>query len=426
MLFDKPLYEMLRPLREEEFVGHKGIVNTLKPQNLILWGPPGIGKTTIANLLSKKWQKPFYQLSAVLSGKKEVKETIDIIEKKGIQSIIFIDEIHAFNKTQQNVFLQHIEKGLVIFIGATTENPSFEIISPLISRALLIKMEKLKSDELKAILKRAVEFLRANDFNFTFYGDFLNDIVIFSDGDARIALNTFENIVDYVFTKGGTCIEKDDVIKNLGAKVLLYDKKYEEHYNLLSAFHKSLRGSDPDAALYWGFRMLESGEEPRNIFRRLIACASEDIGNADPIALTVAVNAWKSFEFLGRPEGDLPLGQAILYIATAPKSNSVYKAIKQVKASIKSQGYLPVPIHLRNAVNNVMKKLGYGKQYKYPHDYPYAFVKQNYLPDELKNKRFYEPNDVGFEREIKKRLFWWKKLCDKESSMQVDTNEGEN
>ena len=410
MLFKKPLYEIIRPSSIEDFVGHKNIIKKLTPQNLILWGPPGVGKTTLAHLLSIKWGKPFFQLSAVLSGKKDVKELIEKIEKTGVQSIIFIDEIHAFNKSQQNIFLQHIEKGNIIFIGATTENPSFEVITPLLSRASLIQLKKLDFEESKTILKRALKYLNDKKIKLSFYNDFFEDIILYSDGDARILLNTLENIAEYLLAEKRTNIEKKDIKEICGKKVLLYDKKYEEHYNLLSAFHKSLRGSDPDAALYWGFRMLESGEEPRNIFRRLIACSSEDIGNADPNALTITVNAWQSFEFLGRPEGDLPLAQAIVYVATAPKSNTIYRAIKRVKRAIKEEGYLEVPLHLRNSVTTLMKSLGYGKNYKYPHDYPYAFVKQEYLPEKIKNRKFYKPNDVGFEREIKKRLAWWKNL----------------
>jgi len=416
LLFDKPLYEIVRPKNEQEFVGHNSIVKSLAPRNLILWGPPGVGKTTLANLLSIKWKKPFYQLSAVLSGKKDVKELMDRIEKQGVQSVIFIDEIHAFNKSQQNVFLKHIEQGLILFIGATTENPSFEIISPLISRATVIRLEKLGYEELKKIFRRAVDFLRENNISCDFYNEFADDLILFADGDARVLLNTFENVVTLVLAEQRRMAEKEDFFAICGEKAILYDNRYEEHYNLLSAFHKSLRGSDPDAALYWGFRMLEAGEEPRNIFRRIIACASEDIGNADPNAISVAVNAWHAFEFLGRPEGDLPLAQAIVYIATAPKSNSIYKAIKSVKNAIKKEGYLPVPLHLRNSITALMKEAGYGKGYKYPHDFPYAFVKQEYLPKKLKGKKFFNPNDVGFEREINKRLLWWKNFREKGNS----------
>ena len=243
----------------------------------------------------------------------------------------------------------------------------------------------------------------------SYYDDFIQDLCLFANGDARVLLNTLEQIL-VSFKDKNISITKEVFFENIGQKNIIYDKKYEEHYNLLSAFHKSLRGSNPDAALYWAFRMLDSGEEPRAIFRRLIACASEDVGNADPNALVVAVNAWQAFEFLGIPEGELPLAQAVIYIASAPKSNSVYEAKNSVKYEIKKSGYKPVPIHLRNPVTNYMKKLGYGKEYKYPHDYPYSFVKQDYFPEELSGKKFYKPKEVGFEREIKKRLDWWKKV----------------
>ena len=414
MLFEKPLYEIIRPTDFDAFFGHKEIIRNLSPQNIILWGPPGVGKTTIAYILSKKWNKPFYQLSAVLSGKKEVKDILEKIEREKIQSIIFIDEIHAFNRAQQNIFLQHIEKGLIILIGATTENPSFEIISPLLSRATLIKLEKLLFEDLTKIFYRAEQILKKRSIILEYYDNFLEHIIMSANGDARILLNNYERVAEYVLSKNRKKILEQDLMDALSDNTILYDKKYEEHYNQLSAFHKSLRGSDPDAALYWGFRMLEAGEEPRNIFRRLIACASEDIGLADPNALTIAVSAWQSFEFLGRPEGDLSFAEAIVYIATAPKSNSIYKAIRKVKEIIKKEGYLPVPYHLRNPVTHLMKKSGYGKGYKYPHNYPFSYVKQEYLPEKIKNINFYKPKDIGFEREINKRLEWWQKIKEKE------------
>ena len=409
MLFNKPLYEILRPKDFSKFSGHKEILENLKkPENLILWGPPGVGKTTLAYILANQWNKPFYQLSAVLSGKKDVKSIIDKVEEKNTQTIIFIDEIHAFNKSQQNIFLKHIETGLILLIGATTENPSFEIISPLLSRTKLIVLKRLSFDDLSVIFDNAMDFLKQNNFNINFYEEFKEHLINYSNGDARILLKTFEQLLS-LYNKNDIFITKEDFLKSIGEKTMLYDKKYDEHYNLLSAFHKSLRGSDPDAALYWAFRMIESGEEPRAIFRRLIACASEDIGNADPQALILAVNSWQAFEFLGRPEGDLALSQAIIYIATAPKSNSVYKAMNHVKSLIKKTGYEPVPLHLRNAVNSFMKKLNYGKDYKYPHDYPYSIVYQTYLPESIQNLKFYFPKEVGFEREIKKRVDWIEK-----------------
>ncbi len=410
MLFSKPLYQLIRPKNLKEFIGHDEIIKNLNPQNLILWGPPGVGKTTLAYILSEEWKKPFFELSAVLSGKKEVKEILDKVTESGVQHVLFIDEIHAFNRTQQNVFLKHLEEGKIILIGATTENPSFEVISPLISRCKVIKLEKLTQNNLQEILKRAIEFCRAKNIKISYYENFLDDITLFADGDARVLINTFENLIETLMENKNVHITKKDFFNLIDKNYYLYDKSYEEHYNLISAFHKSLRGSDPDAALYWCFRMLEAGEDPRYILRRLIVCASEDIGNADPNALNIAVNAMKAFEFVGPPEGFLAIAQATIYIASAPKSNSVYKAMKAVKKEIKDTGSLPVPLHLRNAVTNLMKKMGYGRDYRYPHDYEYHFVNQEYFPDGIKNRKYYTPGDFGFEKEIKKRLEWWLKL----------------
>ncbi len=410
MLFSKPLYQLIRPKNLYEFIGHDKAIKNLTPQNLILWGPPGIGKTTLAYILSEKWKKPFFEMSAVLSGKKEVKEILDKVTESGLQYILFIDEIHAFNRTQQNIFLKHLEEGKIILIGTTTENPSFEVISPLISRCKIIKLEKLNQDNLKEILKRAIRFCEEKNIKIVYYEDFFEDITLFADGDARVLINTFENLIETLKKDEIVQITKEDFFDLINKNYYLYDKSYEEHYNLISAFHKSLRGSDPDASLYWLFRMLEAGENPRYILRRLIVCASEDVGNADPNALNVAINALHAFEFVGPPEGFLAIAQATLYIATCPKSNSVYKAMKKVKKEIKDTGSLPVPLHLRNAVTDLMKKMGYGKDYKYPHDYDYHFISQEYFPEGVKNKKFYEPGDFGFEKEIKKRMKWWEKL----------------
>jgi len=410
MLFKKPLYQLIRPKKLEEFIGHENVIKKLTPQNLILWGPPGVGKTTLAHILAKEWDRPLFEISAVLSGKNEVKEILNKIQLNLIQPVIFIDEIHAFNRTQQNVFLKHIEEGKIILIGATTENPSFEVISPLISRCKIIKLEKLTQEDLKKILNRAISYCEKKGIKVEYYEDFFDDITIYADGDARILINTFESLVEKNLKDNSVTITKEEFFSIIDKNFYHYDKKYEEHYNLISAFHKSLRGSDPDASLYWLFRMLEAGEDPRYILRRLIVCASEDVGNADPNALNVAVNAMHAFEFVGPPEGYLAIAQATLYIATAPKSNSVYKAMKEVKKEIKATGSLPVPLHLRNPVTNLMKKLGYGKDYKYPHDYEYGFVNQEYFPEGVKNRKFYYPKDFGFEKEIKKRIQWWEKL----------------
>ena len=408
MLFSKPLYQLIRPKKIEEFTGHKDILKKLNPQNIILWGPPGVGKTTLAYILADNWKKPFIELSAVLSGKKEVKEILEKVSDSGIQHILFIDEIHAFNRTQQNVFLKHLEEGKILLIGATTENPSFEVISPLISRCKIIRLEKLTQEDLKIILKRAIEYCKSKGIEVSYYDDFINDITLYADGDARILINTFEMLVE-----NSKEITKERFFKTIEKNYYHYDKSYEEHYNLISAFHKSLRGSDPDASLYWLFRMLEAGEDPKYILRRLIVCASEDVGNADPNALNVAINAMHAFEFVGPPEGYLAIAQATLYIATAPKSNAVYRAMKRVKEEIKQSGSLSVPLHLRNPVTSLMRQMGYGKDYKYPHDFDFHFVNQEYFPDGIKNKKYYEPGEFGFEKEIKKRLEWWKRLKNK-------------
>ena len=413
MLFKKPLYQLIRPESLDSFIGHESIIKNLKVQNLILWGPPGVGKTTLAYILAKEWQKPIIEISAVLSGKKEVKEVIEKISKYSQQYVIFIDEIHAFNKLQQNIFLKHVEEGKIILIGATTENPSFEIISPLLSRSKVIKLEKLTQENLKEILLRAVKYCKKQGLIISYYNGFEDDITLYADGDARVLINAFENLVELSQKDNEVDIVKEKFFEIIEKDYYLYDKNYEEHYNLISAFHKSLRGSDPDAALYWCFRMLEAGEDPRYILRRLIICASEDIGNADPNALNVAVNAMQAYKFVGKPEGYLAIAQATLYIATAPKSNSVYKAIKAVKNEIKKSGSLPVPLHLRNAVTKLMKNLGYGKDYKYPHNYENNFVKQEYFPEGINNRKFYEPGDFGFEKEIKKRIKWWENLIRK-------------
>ncbi len=413
MLFDKPLYQLIRPQKLSDFIGHSNILKNLRPQNLILWGPPGVGKTTLAFILAKEWKKPFKELSAVLSGKKEVRDILDFVVKSGSQYIIFIDEIHAFNRTQQNVFLKHVEEGKIILIGATTENPSFEIIPPLISRCKVVKLNKLTPENLRKIFIRAYDYCKNKGLEIKFYDEFIDDITLYADGDARVLINTFEYLIESYIKNKEVYIDKEKFYSGIDKNFYYYDKSYEEHYNLISAFHKSLRGSDPDAAIYWLFRMLEAGEDPRYILRRLIVCASEDIGNADPNALNIAVNAMHAFEFVGPPEGYLAIAHATLYIATAPKSNSVYKAMKKVKKEIKETGSLPVPLHLRNPVTNLMKKFGYGKGYKYPHDYEYGFVKQDYFPNGVKNKKFYNPKEFGFEREIKKRIEWWNKLKEK-------------
>lgn len=427
--FDKknPLADRMRPQDLDEFLGQEHILkkgsvlrNALEKgeiQSLILWGPPGTGKTTLAFIIAKMIKAHFVPFSAVVSGIKEIKGIMIQAKKQkelyGRKTILFVDEVHRFNKAQQDAFLPYVEKGDIIFIGATTENPSFEVISPLLSRSKVYTLNSLKEDELKIILNRAVKDKERGlgHLNLKLEAKALDFIAQMANGDARIALSTLE------FAALTTSPDKSNkriitlkiVQEAMQKKALVYDKAGEEHYNIISALHKSLRGSDPDAALYWLGRMLEGGEDPLYIARRLVRSAIEDIGNADPQALQVAVAAKEAYHFLGSPEGELALAQAVVYLATAPKSNSIYSAFNQVRKDIQKTQALPVPLHIRNPVTKLMKDLDYGKNYKYPHDFPDHFVDEEYLPDNLKGRKYYHPTNFGFEKEIQKRLLWWEK-----------------
>jgi putative ATPase len=323
-----------------------------------------------------------------------------------------MDEIHRFNKAQQDAFLPHVEKGTIILIGATTENPSFEVISPLLSRTKVFTLNPLTEEEIEVILNRGLTDKERGlgKYPTMIESEVIKGICRLANGDARIGLNTLEMLVLTTSpnSKGFRHVKKEDLKEVLQRKTFLYDKSGEEHYNLISAFHKSLRGSDPDAALYWLGRMLESGEDPLYIARRMIRFASEDVGNADPQALQVSVSAMEAFHFIGLPEGDLALAQAAVYLATAPKSNALYAAYQRVKKDVRELENMPVPLHIRNAPTSLMTDLGYGKGYQYPHDFPDHFVEEEYLPENLKGKIYYHPSDQGFEREIKKRLEGWK------------------
>jgi putative ATPase len=388
-----------------------------KIQSLIFWGPPGTGKTTLAQIIAKETGAHFIAFSAVLSGIKEIKQVMaEAAKMKQLynrRTILFVDEVHRFNKAQQDAFLPHVEKGNIVLIGATTENPSFEVISALLSRTKVYTLNSLTEDELKIILNRALEDKERGlkDMNVQLEKDALDYIAQMANGDARIALSTLE------FAALTTRPDKDKRRKitlkiaqeTMQKKALVYDKGGEEHYNIISAFHKSLRGSDPDAALYWLGRMLAGGEDPLYIARRMVRFASEDIGNADPLALQVAIAAKEAYHFLGTPEGELSLAQAAVYLATAPKSNAIYKAFNLVQNDIQRTQALPVPLHIRNAPTQLMKGLGYGKDYRYPHDFPDHFVDETYLPENLKDRKYYFPTDFGFEKQIKKRLEWWEK-----------------
>jgi len=382
---------------------------------MIFWGPPGCGKTTLALIIARSIDAYFENLSAVLSGVKDVRAVVerakDRIKRENKKTVLFIDEIHRFNKAQQDAFLPYVEKGIIVLIGATTENPSFEVIRPLLSRTRVYILYPLLPEHIEILIKRALERdERMKEISPEISDETIKFLAEISGGDARIALDTLEIAAE---TTGKNGLIDKEIIVNILQRRVPYDKKGEEHYNLISAFIKSVRGSDPDAALYYLARMLEGGEDPVFIARRLVILASEDIGNADPQAIVVAVACKEAVEFVGMPEGFLPLSQATIYLATAPKSNSAYLAYKEAKRAVKEFPDTPVPLHLRNAPTELMEKLGYGKGYRYPHDYKYGVVKQEYLPEELKGRRFYHPKLIGYERKIARYLEWVKEYLNK-------------
>jgi len=426
-----PLADRMRPQSLEEFIGQKHILSENAPlrqlilkgelTSVIFWGPPGSGKTTLAFLIAKYSNADFVSMSAVTSGVKDVKQVIDkaYYSKNNFdkRTILFVDEIHRFNKAQQDAFLPFVENGTITLIGATTENPSFEIISPLLSRCKVFTLNILSADEIKEIVKIAIADKEKGlgQIKINFQEDSFDKLSEMANGDARIALNTLEFIYNY---KGGKNVKeltvtRKDVEDAYQKRALMYDKAGEEHYNLISALHKSLRSSDPDAAVYWLIRMLEAGEDPLYVARRMVRFAIEDIGNADPNALVIANAAKDAYHFLGSPEGELALAQVAIYLATAPKSNAIYKAYLDVEKEIKESGYQPVPMHIRNAPTDLMRELGYGKDYKYDHEYEMHYSGQECLPEKLVGKEFYKPSNFGFEKEIKKRLEWWRKLKEK-------------
>jgi putative ATPase len=366
--------------------------------------------------LANETKSKFVSFSAVLSGVKEIRAVIDeareLLERKKIKMILFVDEIHRFNKAQQDAFLPQVESGLITLIGATTENPSFEVIAPLLSRTRVLVLKPFSEEDLLAILESALKDKQKGfgQISIKIDPDVLRYIVSLADGDARNALNNLEAVVSMIqnLPEEKRVISLKFAQEALLKKALLYDKDGEEHYNLISALHKSLRGSDPDAALYWLGRMIAAGEDPLYITRRMVRFASEDIGNADPQALIIAIAAQQAFHFIGLPEGELALAQAAVYLATAPKSNSLYVGYGKVKEIINTKGYLPVPLHIRNAPTKLMKELDYGKDYKYAHDYANAYVPQEYLPEEIRGQIFYQPKETGFEKTIKERLNYWR------------------
>ena len=419
----RPLADRMRPRTLDEFIGQEHLVGPAKPLrtqierddtgSLIFWGPPGTGKTTLAKIIANMTKAEFIEFSAVLSGIKEIKQVMLDAERArqyGTRTIVFVDEIHRFNKAQQDAFLPHVEKGNIRLIGATTENPSFEIISALLSRSRVYVLKPLSEEQIVHLLRRALTEserglgamqLRAND-------EVLKKIAAYSSGDARSAYNVLEVAATLAAGKSGkeqgAEITTDIIQDAVQKRVLLYDKAGEEHYNLISALHKSVRNSDPDAALYWLGRMLEAGEDPLYIARRLVRMAVEDIGLADPQALSLCMAAKEAVDFIGMPEGNLALAEAAVYLSIAPKSNALYTAYGEVQADVERTAAEPVPLHIRNAPTGLMKAFGYGSGYQYAHDFESKVADMQCLPDNLKDRTYYHPTQEGIEERIRERL----------------------
>ena len=416
----EPLAERVRPSTLDDVLGQEHLAGAEAPlrklietdqiPSMIFWAPPGSGKTTLARVIANTTQSRFVFFSAVTSGVKEVRQIITRAaeEKKlGRRTILFIDEIHRFNRAQQDAFLPHVENGTIILIGATTENPSFEVNAALLSRARVFVLNPLDETVVNNLLEKVARTIGIEEERLG--EDALELIANAAEGDARRAINTLETVAAAANATGSP-LTKELIGEVIGSKSLLYDKSGEEHYNLISALHKSLRGSDPHAALYWLARMLASGEHPHYILRRMIRFASEDIGNADPRALSISLAARETYDFLGSPEGDLAIAQAAVYLATAPKSNAVYKAYAQANSDVQLHPNLPVPKHIRNAPTGLMKDLGYGAGYQYDHDSEHGYAPQDYLPDNLSGREYYKPTDRGYEKNITALMDWWRQL----------------
>ncbi len=416
-----PLAERLRPTNFDAYFGQKHLIgdNTVirraidkgKIPSMILWGPPGVGKTTLAKIIAKLTDKPFYTLSAINSGVKDVRETIELAKKQQFfnqGAILFIDEIHRFSKSQQDSLLGAVEQGIVTLIGATTENPSFEVITPLLSRCQVYVLEALSKNDLLDL----VDYILKHDSELAkreIIFDQTDAMLLHSGGDARKLLNIID-LVTNSYSQNPLHINNKLITELLQQKIATYDKGGEMHYDIISALIKSIRGSDPDASLYWLARMIEGGEDLKFIARRLLISAAEDIGLANPNALLLAQSAFNSVKVIGYPESRIILSEITVYLATSPKSNSTYAAIKRAQAFVKNTGNLPVPLHLRNAPTKLMKDLNYGSTYKYPHEFSGNFIEQSYLPPEMKNEKFYFPGGNAQENKILERLkFWWKK-----------------
>jgi putative ATPase len=416
----QPLADRMRPRSLDEVVGQEHLLGHGKLltqmvaagtlHSMILWGPPGTGKTSIALLLAQQSGAIFKSIAAVAAGVAELREAVDqarrALDLEGKRTVVFIDEIHRWNRAQQDTILPHVESGLITLIGATTENPSFEVISPLLSRARVLVMKPLEDDDLGTLVRRALadRDRGLGAMELAIEDGALTEVVRFGAGDARRALGTLEVAAELAQTVQRHVIIPEDISEAAQHKALLYDRSGEEHYNVISAFIKSMRGSDPDAALYWMTRMVEAGEDALFIARRMVIFASEDIGNADPRALQIALAVKDAVDFVGLPEGIIPLAQGVTYLAGAPKSNASYRAMNAARDDTRKLGALPVPLHLRNAPNKLMRNLGYGEDYLYPHDFADAVVEQSYLPDQLDERTYYTPSDRGYEARIREYL----------------------